>query len=134
MDLRREFELPAEDIQFLEKYGCPWETISDKTLWVLLHAFRTQHPGYNHSCVTAAVRIETGYPNAALDMVYFYPALARLDGKTIKATQVKQRIRDLEFQRWSRHYTPQNPYIIGEHNLETHILTVEDWLSREFQT
>ncbi len=100
---------------------------------MLLHDFSTICDGYDHETVTAAIRIETGYPKAALDMVYFHPAIARKDGQPIRATQATQAINGKNFQRWSRHYTKKNPWIIGEHNLETHILAIEDWLMREFQ-
>ena len=83
--------------------------------------------------MTAAIRIETGYPKAALDMVYFHPAITRKDSKPIGATQATQAIDGKTFQRWSRHYTKENPWVIGEHSLETHIWAIEDWLMREFQ-
>lgn len=133
MAMRREFDLPDEDRAFLDAYGCPWETVVDGSPWVLLHGFPTQDAGYNHDAVTAAIRIETGYPKAALDMVYFHPALARKDGRAIGATQATQQLDGKVFQRWSRHYTPANPWVVGEHNLGTHILTVEGWLMREFE-
>ena len=131
--LRHHFELLAEDRQFLNDYGCPWETISDGSQWVLLHNFSTQDSGYNHQRVTVAIRLETGYPKTALDMAYFYPTLARKDGKQIGATQVTQPIDGRAFQRWSRHRTDMNPWIVGQDNLGTHILLVEDWLRREFE-
>lgn len=83
MELRRQFDLPQEDSLFLEECGYQWETIIDGAHWVLLHGFSSMHSGYNHQTVTAAIRIETGYPKATLDMVYFYPALARNDGQSI---------------------------------------------------
>jgi hypothetical protein len=133
MSLRREFDLPPEDIQFLEDYGCPWEAIVDGPHWLLLHEFDTRNAGYNHKTVIAAIRIETGYPKSKLNMVYFYPHLARTDGTPIKATEATQKIGDQLYQRWSRHYTSANPWVIGENSLGTHILTVEDWLLREFE-
>jgi len=133
MEPRRQFELPEGDPAFLDEYGCQWETVIDGSHWVLLHGFSTLHPGYNHDAVTAAIRIETGYPKTALDMVYFYPAIARKDGQPIGATQAMQAIDGKSFQRWSRHYTVQNAWVIGEHNLGTHIWTIEGWLMREFQ-
>lgn len=133
MLLRHHFELLAEDSQFLDNYGCPWETISDGSQWVLLHNFSTQHSGYNHQHVSVAIRLETGYPKTPLDMAYFYPALARKDGKQIGATQATQQIDGKPFQRWSRHRTSTNPWIIGQDNLGTHIFLVEDWLRREFE-
>jgi hypothetical protein len=133
VELRRQFELPEEDRTFLDQYSCQWETIIDGSLWLLLHGFSTMHPGYTHQTVTAAIRIETGYPKAALDMVYFYPPLARKDGKSIGAVGEKQPIAGKTFQRWSRHYTKAHPWIVGEHSIGTHIWTIEGWLMREFQ-
>ena len=130
--LRRQFDLLPNDHNFLEEYGHPWETIVDGSQWVLIHEFQT-HQGYNHSRVTAAIRMETGYPAAALDMVYFYPALARIDGKVITATEYSQEIDGKSHQRWSRHRTARNPWNVGRDSLETHILLIEDWLVREFE-
>jgi hypothetical protein len=132
MTLRRQFDLLPEDERFLQEYGLPWETIVDGSQWVLIHDFPAAD-GYNHSGVTAAIRLETGYPNTELSMVYFYPALARKDGKPIGATQATQQIDGKIFQRWSRHRTPQNPWKIGRDNLGTHVILIEDWLEREFQ-
>ena len=132
MSLRRQFALPPEDEEFLNHYALPWETIVDGSPWVLVHNFPT-HAGYNHATVTAAIRIETGYPNAELHMVYFFPALARTDGKPIGATQTVQQLDGKSFQRWSRHRTPQNPWKIGRDTLGTHIILIEDWLEREFK-
>jgi Prokaryotic E2 family E len=132
MSLRRQFELLPEDDQFLEEYGLPWETIVDGSPWVLIQGFPTRGP-YNHAHVTAAIRMETGYPNTALEMVYFSPGLARPDGRVIGATQTIQHIYGEPFQRWSRHRTAQHPWVAGRDNLGTHVLLIEDWLEREFQ-
>lgn len=132
MNFRRDFALPDEDRNFLEEYGLPWETISDGSQWVLLHDFPT-HDGYNHATVTTAIRLEVGYPNAPLDMVYFYPKLLRLDGKQIGASFISQMISGRDFQRWSRHRSPQNPWDADQDNLGTHIILIEDWLEREFE-
>ncbi|GMU68257.1 MAG: hypothetical protein AMXMBFR37_05900 [Steroidobacteraceae bacterium] len=132
MTLRRQFELLPEDEQFLNELGLPWETIVDGSHWVLIHDFPT-NGGYNHRLVTVAIRMETGYPQAQLDMAYFFPALGRIDGKPIGAADAKQAINGKAFQRWSRHRTAQNPWRPGEDNLGTHIHLVEDWLTREFK-
>lgn len=132
MDLRRHFDLLPEDRQFLEEYGLPWETVVDGSQWVLVHEFPAPE-GYNRKTVMAAIRIETGYPQTELNMVYFYPALNRADGKVIRATEATQTLDGKTFQRWSRHRTAQNPWRTGEDNLGTHIILVEDWLEREFE-
>ena len=132
MGLRRDFDLLPQDEEFLEKYRLPWETISDGSQWVLVHKLPTPD-GYNHLHVTAAIRLETGYPNTELNMVYFFPALARKDGKALNATEATQVIDGKTYQRWSRHRTAENPWKAGGDGLETHIYLVEDWLEREFQ-
>lgn len=131
MTLRRQFDLLPEDENFLKEYGLSWETIVDGSPWVLIHDFPT-HEGYDHPRATAAIRLETGYPISALDMVYFFPALARKDGKTIGATNAVQQIDGKNFQRWSRHRTPQNPWKVGQDSLGSHVIIIEDWLEREF--
>lgn len=130
--LRRQFELLPEDEQLLNDYGLPWETVVDGSQWVLIHDFPT-HEGYNHKTVTAAIRLETGYPNTALDMVYFNPPLSRLDGRGIGATQATQEIAGIAYQRWSRHRTEKNPWRPNFDSLGTHIVLIEDWLEREFE-
>lgn len=131
MDIRRDFELPEEDQRFLTEYGLPWETIIDGSPWVLVHQFPT-HEGYTVVNATAAIRIETGYPRTALDMVYFHPHIKRKDGQLIRATDAIQRLDGKDFQRWSRHRTGQHPWREGIDNLGNHILLIEDWLEREF--
>ena len=131
MALRRDFDLLPQDEKFLEEYGRPWETIVDGSQWVLIHEFST-HDGYNHPGVTAAIRMETGYPNVELNMVYFSPALTRKDGRAIGATQAKQVIDGKRYQRWSRHRTAENPWRAGVDGLDMHVFLIEDWLAREF--
>lgn len=132
MSPRRDFDLLGPDEQFLDEYGRPWETIIDGSQWVLIHEFPT-HEGYNHPHVTAAIRMETGYPTTALDMVYFHPALARNDGAAIGATQAQQLIDGRRYQRWSRHRTGEHPWRVGVDGLDTHVFLIEDWLAREFE-
>ena len=132
MGLSRDFDLPAQDEQFLEQYGHVWETVADGSQWVLIHEFPT-HEGYNNAHVTAAIRMETGYPDAELHMVYVFPALARKDGRPIGKTGAHQAICGKKYQRWSRHRTAQNPWRAGFDGLETHVYLIEDWLAREFE-
>lgn len=133
MVLRRDFDLLPEDAQFLDDYGLPWETVNDGSQWVLVHEFPSQHEGYNHPTVTVAIRLETGYPNTALDMVYVIPALSRKDGQPIGATEAMQEIAGKAYQRWSRHRTQHNPWRVGKDGIGTHIFLIEDWFAREFE-
>ena len=133
MVLRRDFDLLPEDRQFLDDYGLDWETVVDGSQWVLIHRFSSQHEGYAHSHVTVAIRLETGYPNTALDMVYVHPPLVRKDGQPIGATDARQVIAGESYQRWSRHRTAQNPWRPGQDGISTHVFLIEDWFFREFE-
>ncbi|WP_425062036.1 E2/UBC family protein [Pyruvatibacter mobilis] len=133
MEARRDFDLLPEDEKFLNEYNLPWETITDGSQWVLIHNFPSQHEGYNHGTVTIAIRLETGYPNTPLDMVYVDPPLARRDRQAIGATNAHQNIAGKTYQRWSRHRTAQNPWRPGEDGISSHVFLIEDWFAREFE-
>jgi Prokaryotic E2 family E len=130
MKMRRQFTLPEGDESHMLARGLAWETIVENGVrWLLIHDFPAPG-GYNHAKVLAAVKIETGYPDTQLDMVYFYPALARLDGRPIGALS-SQTLDGKAWQRWSRHRTAQNPWRPGEDDLSSHLALVEHWLERE---
>jgi hypothetical protein len=133
MSFRRQFTLPDADQDFLDLYALPWEALVEGSQWVLIHTFPT-HPGYNHERVSIAIRIETGYPIAALDMVYVFPALTRRDRQPIPKTNSTQQIDGKRWQRWSRHRTAVNPWRPGEDSLEHHVFLIEDWFAREFSS
>lgn len=130
--MRRQFSLPEADETFLESLGLLWEAITENGVrWLLLHGYLVP-TGYNHGQVMVALRVETGYPEAQLDMVYFYPSLVRLDGVAIGALSTQQ-LDGKTFQRWSRHRTAVNPWRPGEDDLSTHLALIDDWLEREFR-
>lgn len=129
--MRRQFQLPAEDVGFLDSLGLPWEAIiQGSERWVLIH----EHPlpdGYNQKTVTVAVLISSGYPEGALDMFYVFPALERVDGISIPATS-PHALDVKNYQRWSRHRPPEHPWRAEVDNLETHMDLTRDAFVREF--
>lgn len=129
--MRRQFRLPTEDEAYLKARELLCETIIEgSTHWLLVNNFPVP-AGYNHNQVIAAVRIETGYPDTQLDMVYFYPPLLRKDSKPIGAIS-SHTLDGKSYQRWSRHRTSANPWRPGEDDISTHLALVEYWLEREF--
>lgn len=129
--MRRLFQLPENDIAFLDSLGLDWESVTDSGMnWIIIYDYPVS-PGYNHESVTVAIKIETGYPRTPLDMVYFYPGLERQDGKGITAI-CGQRIDGKQFQRWSRHRTAQNPWREGVDDISTHLSLVDFWYEQEF--
>ncbi len=128
--MRRQFLLPQRDREFLDARGLEWETITDAgTQWLLIHDFPVP-AGYNCEKVVATLMIAPGYPDAQLDMVYFYPPLTRNDGRAIN-TPADQLLDGKIYQRWSRHRTGQNPWRPGEDDVSTQLLLVEGWLEKE---
>jgi len=130
--MRREFNLPEQDTEFLEASGYDWEAIRvNNASWVLIHDFNIPE-GYTTNKVTAALRIDNGYPTSQIDMVYFSPHLHRADGKTINALAM-QSIDGKQYQRWSRHRTPANPWRRELDDISTHLSLITYWLEREFK-
>jgi hypothetical protein len=130
--MRRMFVLPEEDAEFLNSTGLHWETLIEAGLcWLILRDYPICE-GYSVTKVNAALIIGSMYPTEQIDMVYFSPALSRLDGKEIRALS-NQQIDGQNWQRWSRHRTAQNPWRPGLDNISTHITAVDNWLVREFK-
>lgn len=129
--LSRAFALPEQDEHFLNASGLEWETIQESNKrWLILR----NHPipdGYTIPQANVAIMITPGYPAGPLDMVYFHPGLVRTDGVGIKALS-NQSIEGKTYQRWSRHYTSQNPWRPGLDDISTHLSLVNHWLKREF--
>jgi hypothetical protein len=128
--VRREFILPEADTAYLDGRSLRWEAVVDGgQRWLLVHDWPVPG-GFNHTVVSAAVAMPPAYPDAALDMVYFFPALQRNDGKVIGGLSPHM-ILGQQWQRWSRHYSAANPWRIGEDDLSTHLTLIDHWLRRE---
>jgi len=130
--MRREIILPDEDIEYLDSLKLDWETIKDANIeWLIVHNFNVPK-GYLTDKVDIAILITSGYPIAPLDMAYFLPALYRIDGQAINATESMQQLDEKSWQRWSRHRTAQNPWQPGVDNILIHFISIQHWLEREF--
>ncbi len=126
---RKTFSLPAEDEEFLNNKGLHWETLSQNGLkWLIIYDYPVP-VGYNRELVEVALLIPPAYAAAEIDMVYFYPALARTTGRPIAATS-QQALDNKIFQRWSRHRNPGD-WRPGLDNISTHLILVDNWLDKE---
>ncbi|PTE10066.1 multiubiquitin domain-containing protein [Mesorhizobium helmanticense] len=129
---RRQFSLPQEDEEWLESLGLIYELVAEGGTprviiygWVLPAGYKVEKADIN-------VRIDPGYPDAQIDMVYFSPALVRRDGRAIAATS-DDSFDGKVWQRWSRHRTSANPWRPGLDSLSTHFALIDDWLARELR-
>lgn len=131
--MRRQFDPPSFDSQYLGTTGLEWETIAEPagSRWLLIHNWPVR-AGYNVERVLVALQIPPGYPDAQIDMVYFHPDLSRKDGQPIGAL-AGHNLDGKTFQRWSRHRTGEAPWRPGEDDVSSHLVLVNDWLAREFE-
>lgn len=129
---RREFHLLEEDESYLSTLGLTWEAAKLRgENWIIIHNYPVPE-GYNVSEASIAIRMVGGYPTAGLDMVYFQPALQRVDRQPIGAlTPFPLDAR--QYQQWSRHRTRVNPWRSGVDNLSTHLALADFWLLDEFR-
>lgn len=131
-DGRRQFKLADADGASLAERFPKWEAVLDGTSqWVLIREFKLP-PGYNVTEADLAIQLVAGYPDAALDMAYFSPALQRADGKEVPAISAHQ-LDGRNWQRWSRHRTGANPWVSGEDSLSTHVSYIQFFLAEEFK-
>jgi hypothetical protein len=129
--LRREFDLPEEDVEHLNARRQPWETLVEGNAgWLLIRDFPVPE-GYRMSAVTLALMIPSTYPTTQIDMFYVSPFLELASGRIIRQTQGRNSVCGLTFQRWSRHRTSQNPWRPGIDNIATHLGVVDECLARE---
>ena len=130
--MRVDFLFPETDQLFLKSLGLPWETIREGNYqWLLIRDYPVPN-GYNVAKVCVALMIPPGYPSAQIDMAYFYPHLAKTDGKPIGALAF-QIIGGVTYQRWSRHRTGTNPWRPGIDDVSTHLQLVDYWFERELK-
>lgn len=121
---RHMFPLSADDTEYLDNAFPDWEAIEGG--WILLPNFPLPS-GFTVSSTMAAIQIPPLYPASPLDMVYFNPSVLRSDGHPITATNCTQMIDGKPFQRWSRHYQP-NEWQPSEDSIATHVMAIKGWL------
>lgn len=128
-------QLLPEDITYLKSFqnvDYILDGVSGNNVnWLIIRSFPIPK-GYNVEVSDMAILIPINYPAGALDMVYFYPPLNRIDNKPIGAI-VNQNIEGKSYQRWSRHRTNSNRWNPEIDNVESHIDLMVNCLLEEFK-
>lgn len=123
--------LPKEDLYFLASMTNTVDYVEEGPLsWIIFRDLEIPN-GYNVSKADAAILIPPHYPTAPLDMIYFFPALVRADGKMIRQLS-NQKIEGKIYQRWSRHRTALNKWNPEIDNLESQLDLMLSCLKAEF--
>ena len=128
--MRREFDLPEADREYLDARGRLWETVCcKKKRWLIIEGFLVPE-GYTVSEAIVALAIESAYPDTQIDMAYFLPALVLKNGRTINQLSSHE-VDGRSFQRWSRHRTEVNKWRSDVDCVATHLCQAEGWLRHE---
>ncbi|WP_118194307.1 multiubiquitin domain-containing protein [Albibacterium indicum] len=130
MGVRKQFLLPAEDVETLKKMGLEWETITLGAHWVIIYDYPIPE-GYNIRKADVALMIPPTYPATQIDMAYFYPALSKSNNRRIGAI-TNQGIDGRTFQRWSRH-RQAGQWTPGVDCIATHLCLVDNWLINDLK-
>ena len=129
--LRREFSLLSKDEAFLATTGLRWETILDgERRWCLIENYAVPS-GYNVGNCRLALEIPLAYPAAQIDMFYCNPPLSLQGGAIPPATEARETVAGVMFQRWSRHRSAATQWSPATDNLVTHLGLVDEALGRE---
>jgi len=129
-NLRKQFSLPTEDVEFLESNSFQWEAIANGGNWLVIHNYPVP-AGYNVTSIQVGLLIPPNYPAAQIDMAYFFPHLQKQNGKEISAATPRS-IDNKNFQQWSRHRMA-GEWRPGEDNVMTHLLLVNNWLEKDLK-
>ncbi|AYG70632.1 hypothetical protein CCGE531_32150 (plasmid) [Rhizobium sp. CCGE531] len=79
--------------------------------------------GFTASGSDLLLRLSPGYPDVPPDMWWFSPAIGRVDGRTIPATESQEVHFGRTWQRWSRHLNP-GQWRSGVDSLESYLALV----------
>ncbi len=131
-NLRRDFDLPEEDIQFLDGLNLEWEAVQEgRSRAVILHGFLMPKP-FQPTEVSLKIKMPHEYSTgAALDMFFTDALITRTDGNAIKALTESAVFNGKKWWQWSRHYPDNTKWRPGTDNLGTHISFIQHVLDEE---
>lgn len=79
--------------------------------------------GFTREGADLLLRLSPGYPDVPPDMWWFHPAVQRIDGRAIAATDSQEIYLGRTWQRWSRHLTP-GQWRAGVDSIESYLSLV----------
>jgi hypothetical protein len=115
--------LPTIDQNYLEARAPGSSvTLEGGMICVVIPAFSLPE-GFTHSSADLLLRLSPGYPDIAPDMWWFEPAVRRIDGRLIPATESQEVYLGRTWQRWSRHLN-SGQWRSGLDSLESYLALV----------
>lgn len=131
-ELRRDFQLPEEDILFLDSLSLNWEAIQEGgNRAVVLYGFLMPQP-FKPGIINLKIKLPREYTSgAALDMFFTDTHVTRSDGKRIERLTESNSFDGKKWWQWSRHYPSNAKWRPGINTLATHISYVQHILDEE---
>ena len=121
--------LPQSELEFLDHRGLSYVVSEEASMTcVVLPAFPLP-PGLNHAAADLLVRLSIGFPDVPPDMWWLSPAVHRLDGRPIPATEHVETHVGRSWQRWSRHLNA-GQWRSGTDGLENYIAMIRRELEK----
>lgn len=133
-DLRRDFYLSEEDVQYLDGLGLEWAAIQENnTRGVILYGFLMPSP-FQPEKLNLKIKIPQDYNGgAALDMFFTDAHVTRTDGKGIERLTESGVFDGKKWWQWSRHYPDNAKWRPGVNTLTTHLSYIQHVLDAEAQ-
>ena len=95
--------LPPNDTKYLEERGFNHSVTQEANMTCVVFRNFPLPGGFDRPQSDLLLRLSAGYPDVAPDMWWFDPAVKRVDGQAIPATEVIEHYLGRSWQRWSRH-------------------------------
>ena len=129
---RRDFALPQEDLEWLNNNSGRFELVAEGGVLPWFFTVSECRPATTTARLTSTSASNPATQTPRSTWSTSTRALERADGRPVPATCVEP-FDGKEWQRWSRHRTPANPWRPGIDNLATHFGLVEHWFLRELK-
>lgn len=115
--------LPEHDTDYLLALGAKYTVATEGGMLCVVISDFLIPVGFGVGVAELMLRLAPGYPDVAPDMWWFNPAVKRIDGVEIPATQSQENYLSRTWQRWSRHLVPGqwNP---GVDSIESYLALV----------
>ena len=123
-------KLPSSDIAYLNELAVDYEIVPEARMVCIVIPQWPLPAGFDHDEIDLLVRLSAGYPDIAPDMWWFSPAVQKVGGEKLRATDVTETHLGRGWQRWSRHLAP-GQWKTGVDGLESYLALIRQELERE---
>ena len=121
--------LPNPDMGYLLSLRVDHEIVVEGGMTCVVLQDWPLPPGFDVANAHLLIRLHPGYPDVAPDMWWFSPAIHAADGTALPQTDVSEHYLNRDWQRWSRHLTPEQ-WRSGVDGLENYVALIKHELEQ----